>query len=131
MTRFLLDSDTCILYINGDQQVRKNLLEREPSEVLLCAVVKAELLYGARNSASVQRNLDTLAEFFEPFDSLPFDDGAAHHYGILRAHLRRLGRLIGGNDMMIAATALSRDMVLVTRNAAEFGRVEGLRFESW
>jgi tRNA(fMet)-specific endonuclease VapC len=97
----------------------------------LCSVVKAELLYGARKSRRVNENLARLNELFAIIDSLPFDDGAAEHYGLLRAHLESSGRLIGANDMMIAATAIAAGATLVTRNQREFLRVSGLSVESW
>lgn len=129
---FLLDTNVCIAFLNGkDQSVRDQLLKRDPGEVYLCTVVKAELLYGARNSTYVDANLNRLGKFFEPFVSIPFDDEAASLYGIVRAHLRREGRPIGSNDLMIAATALATDLTLVTRNQDEFSRVSGLRLTSW
>ncbi len=74
-------------------------------------------------------NLARLAQFFLPFESVPFDEAAAEQYGILRTQLQRAGALIGANDLLIAATALANDFTLVTRNAAEFVRVAGLRVE--
>ncbi len=97
----------------------------------MCSVVKAELLSGARASARVRENLERLARLFALFPSLPFDDEAAAHYGPLRAQLRRSGTPIGGNDMLIAAIALSNDATLVTRNEKEFRLVPGLRVEVW
>ena len=128
----LLDTNICIAFLNGsDVSVRDRLLGLSPEEVFLCSVVKAELLYGARNSARVDENLARLRSFFEPFTSLAFDDDAAGRYGILRAQLKRDGRLIGSNDLMIAATALATDLTLVTRNQDEFQRVPGLRLTAW
>ena len=128
----LVDSNVCIAFLNGtDQGVRSRLLAESPDEVCLCSVVKAELLYGARNSARVDENLARLREFFEPFESLPFDDAAAEHYGVIRAQLRRAGTPIGANDMLIAAIALAADATLVTRNRGEFHRIAGLRVQSW
>jgi tRNA(fMet)-specific endonuclease VapC len=75
--------------------------------------------------------LQRLVRFFEPFASLPFDDDAAERYGILRAQLKREGRIIGSNDLLIAAIALTADAILVTRNLDEFRRVGGLRLEVW
>ena len=100
-------------------------------EVALCSVVKAELLYGARASARVGENLERLERLFALFPSLPFDDVAAAQYGALRTQLRRSGTPIGGNDMLIAAIALSADATLVTRNEKEFRLVPGLRVEVW
>jgi tRNA(fMet)-specific endonuclease VapC len=94
-------------------------------------VVKAELLYGARNGSRADENLSTLDRFFTPFLSLAFDDDAAAHYGIVRSQLKREGRPIGGNDLLIASIALAHDATLVTRDAGEFRRVSGLRVETW
>lgn len=128
----LLDSNVCIAFLNGtDANLRTRLTSENPEEVVLCSTVKAELLYGARNSAHVARNLARLTEFFAPFESLSFDDDAAEIYGLVRAQLRREGRPIGGNDLIIAATALAADVTLVTRNQEEFRRVPGLRVEVW
>jgi tRNA(fMet)-specific endonuclease VapC len=65
------------------------------------------------------------------FESLPFDDAAASWYAIICAQLRREGRPIVGNDMLIASIAMSRDVALMTRNDRECRRVAGLQLISW
>jgi tRNA(fMet)-specific endonuclease VapC len=128
----LLDTNVCLAYLNErEPKLRKQLERLTPRDVKLCSVVKAEVFYGARNSARVDDNLATVARFFQLFESVPFDDAAAEQYGLLRAQLRRSGTPIGGNDMQIAAIALACDMTLVTRNQNEFLRVAGLRVEAW
>lgn len=130
--RFLLDTNICIAYLNGsDEVVRDRLLTLAPEDVCICSVVKAELLFGAHNSSQVAANLKRLATFFAPIESLPVDDAAAEQYALLRAQLQREGSLIGANDMLIAAVALTHQCALVTRNAKEFSRVAGLRVEVW
>lgn len=129
---YLLDTNACISILNGTSQVLGSKLRKcGPSAVRLCSVVKAELIFGARRSVRVSENLSKLARFFEPFVSLPFDDSCAEHYGMIRADLAGSGRLIGPNDLMIAATARAHDLTLVTRNTDEFSRVVGLAVEDW
>ncbi len=71
-------------------------------------------------------------EFFgSRFPSLPFDDRVARRYGKIRARLAKQGRLIGPNDLMIAAIAIANELTLVTHNTGEFSRVKNLRIEDW
>jgi tRNA(fMet)-specific endonuclease VapC len=129
---YLLDTNVCIAFLNQkDAKLRARLEQTSPDDLKLCSVVKAELLYGARNSTRAEHNLSKLARFFELFESVPFDDAAAHQYGALRAQLRRSGTPVGANDMLIAAIALAADLTLVTRNQDELRQVAGLRVDSW
>jgi tRNA(fMet)-specific endonuclease VapC len=86
--RYLLDTSTCIAYLNGRALgVRRRLQGLPPNEVALCSVVKAELLYGACKSTNPPTVLAKLRRFFTPFVSLPFDDAVAQAYGTIRADL--------------------------------------------
>ena len=128
----LLDTNVCIAYLSGtDESVLDRIRSESPAGFRLCSVVKAELLYGARKSQQVDANLSRLATFFAAFESLPFDDAAAVHYGIVRAQLAALGTPIGANDLMIASIALASDAIVATRNLGEFRRVPGLRVDGW
>lgn len=129
---YLLDTNACIRVLNGTSpQLVARLRNLDPAEIRLCAVVKAELAFGARNSTHVAENLSLLERFFAPFVSLPFDDRCADQYGLIRADLARAGRLIGPNDLLIAATARAHDLTLVSHNTRELSRVVGLRLEDW
>lgn len=130
--RYLLDTNICIALIHRpEDELKKKLLSMQPENFVVCSIVKAEMKFGARNSQRVAENLRQLDAFFSPFESLPFDDKASDFYGIHRALLSKSGKPIGGNDLMIAAIALSRDVTVVTRNVNEFSRVPGLRVEVW
>jgi tRNA(fMet)-specific endonuclease VapC len=128
----LLDTNICIAYLHrGEQNVIQKFAQTNPRELVLCSVVKAELLYGARNSQRVNDNLQRLAQFFANFDSLAFDDRAADFYGMNRSMFTKSGTPIGINDLLIASIALAHDLAVITRNTSEFMRVPGLRLESW
>jgi tRNA(fMet)-specific endonuclease VapC len=99
--------------------------------VVICSVVVAELLFGTRRSAQAAPTLAKVQAFCNRFVSLPVDDRAADHYSTIRAHLAALGKLIGPNDLMIAAIALANGLTLVTHNTVEFTRVPGLNLEDW
>ena len=129
---WLLDTSVCVPLINRtDEEAAARLLEHPRGSVRLCSVVKAELHFGAQNSSRLSENLQRVEIFCRAFESLPFDDESARHYGIVRAQLRREGRPIGGNDLMIASIAIANSHALVARNVGEFSRVAGLEIERW
>lgn len=129
---YLLDTNTCIKYLNGrSEKIRQHLEAKQPQNISLCSVVKAELFYGAMKSANPEKNLAKLQPFVSRFVSLLFDDSAAEAYGRIRAELEKGGTPIGPNDLLIAAIAMVNDVTLVTNNTREFSRVNGLKFEDW
>jgi tRNA(fMet)-specific endonuclease VapC len=129
---YLLDTNTCINYLNGtSEKIRNNLRSKQAEEINVCSVVKGELFYGALKSAKPEKNLDKVRKFLDSFQSLPFDDTAAEKYGEIRVKLEKTGTPIGPNDLFIAAIAASNNKTLVTNNTREFRRVEGIKLEDW
>ncbi len=130
--KYLLDTNICICFIkSNDRALIKKMESLLPTDIALCSMVKAELLYGARKSQHVEKNLVTLMNFFKPFSSIPFDDRAAEFYGTNRVILERAGTPIGQADLLISSIALAYDLTVVTRNQREFSRVPSLKFEAW
>jgi tRNA(fMet)-specific endonuclease VapC len=129
---FLLDTNACIRILNNRSALLVHRIRsHDPDELRLCAVTKAELLFGAYNSARPAENLRLLQVFFAPYLSLSFDDKCTTSYGRIRFELQRQGTPIGSNDLLIAAIALANDLTLITANTREFERVAGLKFENW
>lgn len=129
---FLLDTNACIKILNNTSPVLvSRLRSRHPSDIRLSAVVKAELIYGARKSARPAENLRVLTDFFRPIRSLSFDDACSEQYALIRVELERDGTPVGPYDMMIAATAIAHQLTLVTHNTGEFSRIPGLAWEDW
>lgn len=130
--RYLLDTNTCIQYLNGrSPSIKAKLKSLGEGEALICSIVKAEMLFGALRSRSPEQTTGEQRELFAIFASLPFDDAAAEHYARIRADLSAKGTPIGANDLLIAAIALAHNLILVTHNTREFERVVGLRYEDW
>lgn len=130
--KYLLDSNTCIQFLNeASAGVKQKVFEQLPSDLAICSLVKAELIYGAYRSARVPANLQRLQTFFAPLRSFPFDDACGQTYGQLRAVLTAKGVVIGANEMLIAAIGLTNRLIVVTHNTREFSRVDGLKLEDW
>lgn len=128
----LLDTNACIqLWQRKNLNVRRHFARHNPTDIALCSVVKAELLFGALRSEYKENNLQLLQKLFAPLQSFDFDGIAAEHYAQIRADLTAQGRLIGANDLMIAAIARANHVTLITHNTGEFSRVKGLVIEDW
>jgi tRNA(fMet)-specific endonuclease VapC len=94
-------------------------------------IVVAELRYGAAKSSNPAKALAAQNQLLNLIDTIPFDQAAADAYGQIRATLEQQGRPTGANDLLIAATALSRGLTLVTHNTGEFSRINGPFLEDW
>lgn len=92
---------------------------------------KAELIYGAYKSSKPQRNLKILNDFLQAFHSFYFDDKSAKIYGKIRVELEKSGIPIGPNDLCTASIAMADNLTLVTHNAKEFERINGLILQDW
>jgi tRNA(fMet)-specific endonuclease VapC len=99
--------------------------------VVLASIVVAELLFGALRSRDVAKNLADVRAFVSGFRSLDFGAAAAEEYAKIRADLAAKGTPIGPNDLLIAASALTNGLTLVTHNTSEFSRVMGLTLDDW
>ena len=130
--RYLLDTNTCIYLINRRPVSVVQRIQSLPIEDIgICTVTVAELEYGVAKSLRPEQNRNALIEFLTPFRIVEFEQTAAFQYGQLRELLERQGQPIGPMDLLIAAQALAENVVLVTNNEREFGRVPELTVENW
>lgn len=100
-------------------------------DIGISTITVSELQYGAFKSKNPMLNLKRVEEFLAPLEILAYDHNAANFYGEIRSDLEKKGHVIGPLDMLIAAHALSNDIILVTNNDKEFQRVNHLKTENW
>jgi tRNA(fMet)-specific endonuclease VapC len=130
--RFLLDTNICI-YIRRikPEEVLRRFRMLKHGEAALSVITFGELVYGAEKSAQRAVALELLRELAQVLPVLALPSAAAETYGTMRADLERRGKMIGNNDLWIAAHAKAAAMTLVTNNEREFRRVRGLKVENW
>ena len=111
----MLDTNIFI-YVRKNQpiSVLTHLKKIAPSHLCMSSITFAELMYGANKSQYSIKNLALIKELKLQVPVLAFDETAAELYGIIRTDLERRGELIGSNDLLIAAHALSIGAVLIT-----------------
>ena len=119
-TTFLIDLERGLA--RGGESPALRFLESHPRHRLfITPTIAGEMAAGASlaDRARWQR-------FLQPFHSLPITDDVSWEYGRAARYLRENGRMIGGNDLWIAATAVAHAVPVVTRNVRHFRRVPGL-----
>jgi tRNA(fMet)-specific endonuclease VapC len=118
-------------YLKGSSiSLNEKFARVPPNQIKISAMVEAELFVGVeKGSQQITRLM--WERFIDAFEIIPFDDAAARHYAVIRAYLERSGTIIGPNDLIIAATVLAHNGVLVTHNVREFTRVPNLCCEDW
>jgi tRNA(fMet)-specific endonuclease VapC len=136
VTLWILDTDHFSLFQRGYPQVRRRVNAVPSEDIAITIVTAEEQLYGRLNlirrakSAEVisaYRQLRETLEDFKTINLVDFDRDAFNCYAeLLRQKIR-----VGTQDLRIAATVMSKNAILVTRNRRDFERVPGLNFEDW
>jgi len=131
MLTYMLDTNIVIYVLNQRPLGVLHLFNEHQDRMAISMVTYAELLYGAEKSAMPARNMRIIDDFVSHLQLMDYDKKAAAHFGNIQASLQRTGKVIGVNDMHIAAHARSQGMVMVTNNMKEIERIEGLLLENW
>src|SRR5215472_17031969 len=129
--RYLLDTNIISEIIRNPQgRVTARVRDVGEGQVATSIIVAAELRYGAAKKRSGRLTAQVEA-VLGAIEVLPFEEPADRVYGVLRFGLEQKGHPIGGNDLLIAAQALSLGFTLVTANEREFLKIEDLPCENW
>lgn len=129
--RFLLDTNIVSDLVRNPQgRTAAKIAELGENAVATSIIVAAELRYGAAKKGS-ERLTSQLESILTALEIIPWEAPADAAYGAVRVALEAAGTPIGANDLLIAAQTLALEMVLVTNNEREFGRVNGLTIENW
>jgi tRNA(fMet)-specific endonuclease VapC len=128
--RYLLDANAVIGLLNdSSSKLAKRARQESPADIAIPAVVAHELFYGAFRSQRAAANVALIDAL--QFAVIEFDKEDARQAGAVRALLASRGTPIGPYDVLIAGQALARNLILITHNTNEFGRVPGLHAEDW
>ena len=129
--RYLLDTNIVSALVRDPAgPVTRHIRRVGESQVCTSIIVAAELRYGVAKKGSARLGAQ-LEAVLGALEILPYESPADVAYGEIRARLERAGRPIGGNDLLIAAQALTLGHTVVTDNEREFARVAGLPCVSW
>ena len=131
MPRYMLDTNIVIYVLKHRPAEVLDKFNQHANEVCIGTITLAELYHGAEKSDQTKQSIDAVKDFASRLEVLPYDANDATYFGDIRADLELQGKVIGINDLHIAAQARSRGLTLVTNNLRELDRVKGLQTDNW
>jgi tRNA(fMet)-specific endonuclease VapC len=130
--KYLLDSNIIVAAIKGRLPVAVRLSSLKPGDVAVSVIGRMEAEMGLRGNARAQGKYGKLLrDFFANVPVLDFGAAEVQQAATLAGYQQQNGEQMEGYDLLIAATALTHHLVLVTDDLAGFASVPGLDVENW
>ena len=130
MKKYLVDTNICIYYMKGLFDLKAKFEDADPENCFISEITLAELKFGVENSAKREKNHKVLDDFLSGVKILPIYH-SINLYASEKARLRKAGTPIDDFDLLIGATAVAHNLVMVTNNIKEFERIRGIDIEDW
>ena len=131
MTKYLLDTNICIFFLRGKEQINAQINRVDSENCYISEITVAELLYGVEyNDQENRANRKLVQSFINDIQVLPVSN-AIPIYAKEKALLRKNGTLIDDMDIFIGSTAIANDMILVTDNEKHLNRLSKIKIENW
>ena len=128
---YLLDTDILIYSLKAHEIVQQNLRHHLHDPINVSAVTLMELYYGAYKSQKIANNLAKVKAIENSLEIIPVNQEMVEIFGVLKSDLEKVGKPLDDFDLILAATAMSHNLIIVTNNEKHFGRIDGLKMENW
>lgn len=126
----MLDSNICIFFIKGQYELNKKIAEVGEQNCFISEMTVAELKYGIENSNTIETMRVIVEAFIPKFAIFPIYN-SLNVYAKEKAKLRKQGLMLDDFDILIGATAISNDMIMVTNNVSHLNRLDNIIIEDW
>lgn len=131
MSKFILDTDTCIYWLKGNENIERNIIKNGIENIFITVITECELFYGAFKSVKKEKNIAVADELKKKIRTLHTREGVSYLYGKMKSELEVRGQMLDDADLLIGSIALSNNATLVTNNSSHFKRISGLKVENW
>ncbi|MEL6578902.1 MAG: PIN domain-containing protein [Cyanobacteria bacterium J06621_12] len=129
---YLLDTCTLSDYLKGDSSTVTRLKSEKPNDIFFSAITRFEIEYGLQLKPSLIKEVSPqLKKIYRKTKTIAFSPAEAETTAKIRSVLKNQGQPIGFYDLLIAGTAATHDLILVTSNVKEFSKVPTLKIENW
>ena len=131
MAKYLLDTNICVFFLRGKKQIVEKILSNGIANCFISEVTVAELLYGVEcDETNSNENRRKVSELIDILPIVPITN-ALQEYASQKSILRKKGELIDDLDLLIGATAIVNNMILVTDNEKHLKRLANIKLENW
>ena len=129
--KYLLDTNICVFFFRRKFDIVNAVISKGFENCCVSEITVAELRYGAENSANPQKHHRLIDEFLYRVSAIPITDNI-RKYAEEKVRLQRAGTPIHDEfDLLIAASAIHQDLILVTENIRDFKNFPNIKIENW
>ena len=127
---FLLDTDICSAHLKEKGSLTHKFLQHL-GNLHISAITAGELFTWACRAKAPPERLRGLLDFLGDVNVLHVNEAVARKFGEMRAALLDVGKTVPQMDLLIASTALTEGLTLVTHNVSDYVNVPDLRLDDW
>ena len=127
--KYLVDTDWAVEYLRGDRRIVDVLISIYDEGLAASIITISELYEGVYNSMNFKKHLEALEDFTNGIEVLGINLEVGKTFGKIRSDLRKKGQLIENFDLLIASTAATYNLTILTNNVSHFERL-GINFKS-
>ncbi len=128
--KYLLDTNICIYYLKGLYNLKEKINNVGNDNCYISEITLAELKFGVENSEQKKKNREVLNLFLSGIKVVPIYN-ALDVYAIEKSRLRKKGKTVDDFDLLIGASAVSNNMILVTNNIKHFKNIRDIKIQDW
>ncbi|MEW6187058.1 MAG: type II toxin-antitoxin system VapC family toxin [Thermodesulfobacteriota bacterium] len=128
---YLIDTDIIIYSLKGNTIVQNHFSLNETIPKAISVITYGELLYGAKKSKNVEKNLAVVYRIKELFPIIEIGKAVMETFSAVKISIQNSGTPVDDMDLLIASTAMTLNYTLVTNNEKHFKKIRGLKIENW
>jgi tRNA(fMet)-specific endonuclease VapC len=125
--KYILDTDWIINLLAGRQDAKVRIEQLDQEEIGISLVTVAEIYESAFNYINPEAHIQTFRSFLSNFQLLNLNLPVIEKFAEVRAHLRRRGQMISDFDILLGATAMHHNLIVLTYNKKHFERIPDLK----
>ncbi len=123
---YLVDSDYVADYLGARPNAIQLLSSFAKDDLSISLITYGEIYEGIHFGRDPQKTTDVFQRFLRSVVILALTQPIMQRFARIRGALRRTGNIIGDFDILIAATAIQHNLILVTRNIKDYQRIPHL-----